>query len=372
MKQFFTVFFSIIGALFFAQNVLFEDVNLKNAIIVAYPNVDVDKDGEISEEEAKTLTVIRNLRPVQKITSAKGIEAFTELTELNLGTNSIKEIDVSKNINLRTLNLRQNNLEGHLDVSNLSQLTNLELNENALESIALPESGTLVFLYLNKNKFADLDVTAQKNLRRFFAVGNQLEAIDISQNTALERLHIEDNKLTVLDLSGLEKLSWVSLVSNLVTDIILKDNLALRTILANNNQLKILNLQDGLDSAFGVINVTNNPDFEEIKKDCKDTITTIFPTGITVTDNCDTLSTELATAQSTAKIGPNPFYDNVKLEGFKNVKTIEILDASGKILKTMTAATAENLNLKDLPNATFYFLKIEDASGVRIFKLLKK
>ena len=150
------LFFLMTAGLFSAQNVAFTDVNFKNAIIKAYPNVDANKDNEISLDEAKSLTSIRNLSGFPAITNGKGIEAFVNLTELDLGQKAITFIDVSSNTKLTTLNLRDNKLAGTIDLSNLSVLKNLELNKNFLTEVILPINGIIEVLYCNVSSFTRL------------------------------------------------------------------------------------------------------------------------------------------------------------------------------------------------------------------------
>ena len=91
----------------------------------------------------------------------QGIEYFVNLQSLYAEVNRIQTLDVSKNVDLITLNV----------------------NNNELKSILLPnqeENNTLVYL----------DVFA-----------NQLTSLDVSNLHALTFLHADDNQLTHLDLS---------------------------------------------------------------------------------------------------------------------------------------------------------------------------
>ena len=105
----------------FGQNVSFTDINFKKAIIRSYPNVDADKDGEISYDEAKTLTVIRNLYNIPKITNTKGLEAFVNLRELDLKWHALTSIDISSNTNLEILNIREFSRRGEKVVLELER-----------------------------------------------------------------------------------------------------------------------------------------------------------------------------------------------------------------------------------------------------------
>lgn len=358
--------FLFVGGFFSAQNVEFTDINFKNAIIKAYPAVDANKDHEISFEEAKTLTSIRNLSSYPLITNVKGIESFTNLIELSLTQKDFTTIDVSKNTKLTTLNLRENKLAGTLDVSSLSALKTLELNSNALAEVVLPVNGNIETLYINENKLTEIDIKTLPNLKRLFLVNNQITVLDLSQNTTLERLHIDKNKVTNLDLTNLTKLNWMSVNDNLLTNITFRNNPVLKTILAQNNNIETLNFQDGFTNGLTLINLTGNATFSKIIKDCNDTL----PSNVSVPiqDNC-ILGTKSEILNS-VKFYPNPVTDQIYFSENLEIENYQILNVEGKVVRSENALDVKSLEVSTLEKG-FYLLKLQTKKGELVHRFIK-
>lgn len=342
MKKFF-IFLSVLsaGATFYnAQNINFPDANFKAAIIKAYPAVDANKDNQISEDEAKTLTGIRNLANYPNIVDATGIEFFTNITELNLGgLLNLNKIDVSKNVNLKSLNLRNNKLTGTLDISKLDNLTNLELNNNQISEVIFPQSSKLKIVYINDNKLTNIDLSTLKDLQRLFLVNNQLTALNLKENINIERIHINNNQIASLDLSGLTKLNWFSAESNQLGAIKFSNNPLLKTILAKDNRLISFDFKDGFTNNITTINVEANPGFNLIKKDCNDIVTAV--TNAVIEDDCEVMSTNEA-SKNVVKVYPTLVKDFMTINNIKDINTYQIIDYSGRVVK---AANLQNNTL---------------------------
>ncbi len=75
------------------------------------------------------------------IADLRGIEWFTELTELNVSDNPLEELDLSGNLKLETLNISRCTSLRSLDLSNNINLSYIEANGCALTSLDLSHSG---------------------------------------------------------------------------------------------------------------------------------------------------------------------------------------------------------------------------------------
>lgn len=153
---------------------------------------DGNSDGALSEEEILKATTLNV--PLVGIESLQGIEWLTQLTYINCsntpgeetedsfywryyanGKNKIKELDVSKNKELVSLNCDGNELTS-LDVSNNSKL---------------------VILSCVNNQLKDLDVSNNKELRRLSCHKNDLTALNLKNNTKLETLDVDVDMLAL-------------------------------------------------------------------------------------------------------------------------------------------------------------------------------
>lgn len=122
----------------------------------------IGADGVLTGEE---LAGVQSIKIANKLmTSAKGIEYFTELTSLNFEGNHLTEIDLSQNPKLKLVYLRNNQLAS-IDFSRNTELDFIEIFDNQLSSI---------------------DVSMLPNLRFLHVDHNDLTTLDLSQNHALE------------------------------------------------------------------------------------------------------------------------------------------------------------------------------------------
>lgn len=118
-------------------------------------------------------------RYLGNLTSLRGIELFTELTELSCWGNALTTLDLSGNTKLRKL-LCYNNALTHIDIR------------------SCPE---LIVLTCHSNRLAELDVTHNPKLKDAIVCANGLQTLDISANGDLRTLFCENNLLTGLDMN---------------------------------------------------------------------------------------------------------------------------------------------------------------------------
>lgn len=90
-----------------------DDTNFPDSTFQKYvkSNFDTDGDGNLSEREQNAVTkIVVNVenRDQTKITSLAGIEYFPNLTILECGSNSLANLDVTKNVKLEKLNCSYN------------------------------------------------------------------------------------------------------------------------------------------------------------------------------------------------------------------------------------------------------------------------
>ena len=96
--------------------------------------VDTNQDGQIQTQEAEAITVLE--LPSGDISSISGIEAFTNLTRIQMGQTLLDSVDLTNNLKLTSIHLADNELVD-AQVSNLPQLTELVLRNNELTNLDL-------------------------------------------------------------------------------------------------------------------------------------------------------------------------------------------------------------------------------------------
>ena len=158
-----------------------DDINFMK---YCYDNFDVNHDGKVSMEEANAVKTIDVNS--EDIFSLKGIEYFTQLTELVCYRNNLKSLDVSKNTQLVRLDCHWNNIT-YLDVSKNTQLTEIVCYENNLTSLDVSKNTQLTLLDCRINNLSSLDVSKNTQLTLLDCNSNNLSSLDVSALPKLER-----------------------------------------------------------------------------------------------------------------------------------------------------------------------------------------
>ena len=112
----------------------FPDDNFRDYLLTQTYGVD----GELTAEEIGTIKDIEV--PSKEISSLKGIEYFTSLTELHCYDNQLTSLDVSANTKLTGLYCYFNQLTS-LDVSTNTELTRLYCDSNRLTRLDVSKIG---------------------------------------------------------------------------------------------------------------------------------------------------------------------------------------------------------------------------------------
>jgi len=207
------------------------DANLRNALLAhgnsitgtGISNIDTDNSGTISCTEAAAYSGKLDLSN-QSISDAAGLELFVNISNLNIGSNSISSLDVTV----------------------FPNLTDLITSNNQLSSINVTQNIALV----------NLDVSF-----------NALNTLDVTQNTLLNKLQVRDNQISTIDLSALTNLQEAYVYNNTFTSLDLSNNGQLERVEAGNNMLTDFNIANGNNTVITYFYVANNPNLTCIEHD---------------------------------------------------------------------------------------------------------
>ncbi|MCL2004534.1 MAG: fibronectin type III domain-containing protein [Planctomycetaceae bacterium] len=97
---------------------------------------------------------------------------------------------------IRQIAAYNRNIPGTLDVSGLTALTTLRLQNNQLTEINASNNPALTVIELQNNQLTEINVSNNPALTRIDLYINQLTALDVSNNTALTALTVSNNQLT--------------------------------------------------------------------------------------------------------------------------------------------------------------------------------
>lgn len=209
----------------------FPDENFRNYLLgTAYGEDGVFTEGEIN----RILSVdVAN----KEISSLKGIEFLTALTNLDCSNNQLTSLDVSGCTALEELICSRNQLTA-LDISNNPALTMLSCVSNQLTGLDVSNNPALALLQCSDNQLTSLDVSNNPMLIRLYCCNNQLTSLDISNCTALANLECYDNQLTSLGVSNNPALEYLQCYDNQLTSLDISDNSTLKWLVCYNNQLE--------------------------------------------------------------------------------------------------------------------------------------
>jgi len=124
----------------------------------------------------------------QNIDDLTGIEDFISLTYLNFAFNNISTVDLSQNINLKTLYTSNNNLSG-IDISSLTQLERFTCRNNQIDSLNLSNNSLLIKLQCENNQLTSLDLRNGNNLNIITSGG---EKLNLTNNPNLYCVDVDD------------------------------------------------------------------------------------------------------------------------------------------------------------------------------------
>lgn len=226
-------------------NIQFQDANLQRMILEAKPDVDADKDGEISLKEAKTVVELKlgfetkeEVTPDKKITSLEGLQYFTNLESLDLKNQFVSEAQpIEKLSNLIYLRLAGNELKA-INLTELTKLEDLRLFGNKqLKEIDLSRCLYLKGLYLQDTSIKELDLTKHKKLELALLNRSKLERVTFDGLPLLENISLVENNLTELSATHLPKLKELHANSNRLTKVTLDGVPSLERLNLYKNQL---------------------------------------------------------------------------------------------------------------------------------------
>jgi hypothetical protein len=127
------------------QVVNIPDTNFKN-FLLSDNNINLNGDAEITMAEAQSTTTL--IMDGIGIADLTGIEAFTNLTRLDVPNNSLTTIDVSNNLSLTRLHVGFNNLTS-LDIRLNTSINELFCHENSsLETLLISNGNNSNFLFM--------------------------------------------------------------------------------------------------------------------------------------------------------------------------------------------------------------------------------
>lgn len=153
----------------------FPDENLRNYLKES--GFDKNDDGYFSQSE---LDAVEEMEAIyNKLENLKGLEYFR---------------------NLKSLDIRLNNISGELDLQMFPNLTSVYCDDNEITSIRFGEDCKLELIGCNYNQIEVLDVSGLDHLDQLVCTGNPLKVLKFNEKWTSIRLYCDECSLTSLKI----------------------------------------------------------------------------------------------------------------------------------------------------------------------------
>jgi Leucine-rich repeat (LRR) protein len=253
------VFFSDTGYCDYTQ---IPDANFE-ARLDALGYDDISGDGQVPTDLINTVTSLTATN--QSISDLTGIEDFVALEVLDVANNSISSINVSNLTQLTELQIGYNNLTS-IDISTNTLLETLNIRNNNLTSLDVSNNTALELLTFHVNNITTIDISNLSALHTFNAINNGLTGLDVSNNPALEVIRAGSNAVGDLDFTNNPLLRIISMPNANIQSMDLRNgsNTAITQFeLLGNGGLRCISVDDAAYSTANWTAIPPNTSFSE-------------------------------------------------------------------------------------------------------------
>ncbi|MFV8341473.1 T9SS type A sorting domain-containing protein [Flavobacterium sp. XS2P39] len=290
-----------------------------------------------------------------------------KLIALGIDTDGLNgKITISNIANITSLDLSNFGISNLSGIEQFTSLETLICSGNSLSTINVFNNTALKYLDCSNNPLITLDVSKNKLLTELYCDGvvtitnknstiknttaAQLIVLDLSNNLFLTKLSCSDNQLVSLDVSK----------NTFLTDINCSNNSLQNLNLSNGNNTKMLNVNFKSNSSLSCINV-DDPAFSNTNwTEAKDATAIYSKTACTLGIE-DVVFDKLA-------LYPNPVKGQLHIDNIV-LEKVTVYDSLGKLIKTTKFINGPNTNSIDLAGLAkgiyYVYLESEGANTVK-------
>ena len=146
-----------------------------------------------------------------------------------------------------------------IDLSNATDLTELDIHQNKLAAVDLSKLAALKTLTIGVNDFETIDLSANTELTTIDFSNGKLTSIDLSKNTKLTKVVLSGNQLTTLDFTNNPLIKTFTVLNNQLTDVKIGANTAKgHTFQFGGNKLTSFSLAEATDLATSFVYLRDN------------------------------------------------------------------------------------------------------------------
>lgn len=183
---------------------------------------------------------------VDEIGDFSSISNFSKLYNLEItdgGLDKIPEEIYKLNNTLRNLTIKNNKLEDITNISNLSNLIDLNISGNKITDITpICNLTNIKTLYISNNKITDISCLSNLKLINFYAEDNEISDISALNGMTISYLSLKNNNIKDISNINMDKMKELDLSYNEIADF--SNITANREEYKLNNQLININVDD--------------------------------------------------------------------------------------------------------------------------------
>lgn len=260
---------------------------------------DADFDGKLSLQEAAEISEV-NMEYKMELRDLTGIEAFQNLTSLNVFYTQIRVLDLSSNTRLeKVIAGGYQKYLTRLNVNGLKSLDSLDIQDANLGKIDLSTNPNLSYLRLYDCSLIDINTQNNPLLEDLAIQNNNLlvKPLDVSQNTQLKSLQIGQTGVPTVNLKGLTALTLLEAGGAQLTSIDISENINLEEVNVSGNSLtsldvtkntKLTKLMCHFNEIGPELDVSNNRNLTQLFCNYNPNLTTLYlATGQTISGFLD-------------------------------------------------------------------------------------
>lgn len=350
----------VIASSSYGQTVNIPDSDFKSYLI-RFSGADTNGDGEIQVTEATNFT--GDIKPDGfGINDLTGIEAFTNITHLDVSHNNLSYIELYSNLNLTYLEVSSNNFST-IDVSHHSALTYLDISFNNFSTLNVSTNPNLVTLICSGN--SNLNAINQNAPN----VG-----VNLTYNPVLEYFDFRGTGFTNVTIYNHNSLAEIYCDNSLLLDNMTLVNLrALTTIHCDNsplfNSLDFVNLSalttlSCSNTSIASIPTSQLPALENLQCDNNPNLTSLDCRTNNSLTEINTSSCNLNTILlSTPILSLDCSSNNLSSIDLNGSPSLSILDCSDNNLSSLATVWSPSLTRLDCQNNNITNLDLHRSSN---------
>ena len=348
----------------FAQDVYIPNPNFLIELIEY--DADINKDGKIQVWEAEAR---QSLTIMEGLTDFTGLEAFKNVTYLNISNNYATNLDLSNLTKLTNLNLSGNSLKS-LDISKNTLLDTLQIKYLKIDTITLSQLPNLKYFDATLTVLKNLDVTQNTQLKDLRIGGTFISSIDLKNIPDLEIFFSNSTPISSIDFSKNTKLNTIILAKNILTELNVDNNVNLTFLDCSNNQLSKLSIIN--NTKLEQFNAKSNPNLSTIctfdtllmaNKQFEKDVTTNWDMACKKVDG---LGFEIESTK--VLFYPNPFENEFNIDA--SVVNLKVYNVFNQLI--LDSISIDNQELLDLLPGLYYVEFIDKIGAVFYRKVVKK